>query len=229
MTKEEIRKEMETYLPYWKELKKDEQEKILQTVTFHHAKKGTIVHRAGQDCVGLLVLVKGQFRSYIVSEEGKEITVFRLYERDMCLFSVSCFMRNIDFDLWVEAKEDTDYWVMDADTYEMLLKKSMPVLAYTNELLSARFSDVMWMVDQIMNKSVDNRLAAFLIQEANEKDTNEVLVTHDRIARELGTAREVVSRTLKYLNQEGLISSGRGRVKIQNYKGLYQLAKKSLR
>lgn len=227
--KKEGENALKDYLPFWKQLKEEEKGHLLEGAALCRAKKGELIHRGNGDCLGFLIVRSGQLRAFVMSEEGKEITVYRLYERDMCLLAASCIFRNIDFDIWMEAREETDYWVIDPDLYGRLMEQSLPVMRYTNELMSARFSDVMWTMEQILNKSVDKRLAAFLVEEAGNEGGAEFSLTHERAARELGTAREVVSRMLKYFQQEGLVAASRGKIRILNQEALYELAKESLR
>lgn len=129
----------------------------------------------------------------------------------------------------MEAREETAYWVIPPVVYQELMDTSLPVMKYTNDLMSERFSDVMWTMEQILGKSVDKRLAALLIEEAQNTGEEEFSLTHDRAARELGTAREVVTRMLRYFQQEGLVLLARGKVRIVDRKRLFALAEESLR
>lgn len=221
--------EIETYLPFWSGLSVAQQEKIRSEAVEKTAEKGDIIHRGSGDCLGFVIIKSGQLRAYIVSEEGKEITVYRLFEHDMCLLAASCIFRNIDFEIWMEARERTTYWVIPPVVYQELMDQSLPIMKYTNDLMAERFSDVMWTMEQILGKSVDKRLAAFLVEESRSTGQNEFALTHDRAARELGTAREVVTRMLKYFQQEGLVKLSRGKLKILDSGRLYELAQESLR
>lgn len=174
---------------------------------------GTLV-KSGGDCLGLMLVKSGQLRAYVQSDDGKEVTLYRLLSRDMCLFSASCMMKNIQFDVSISAEKDTSVWVIPLDVYENLMKNSAIVANYTNELMSARFTDVMWLIEQIMWKSFDKRLAEFLVEESAVEESDELNITHEQIARHLGTAREVVTRMLKYFQMEGMVTLERGVVKI---------------
>lgn len=221
--------EIEAYLPFWESLTESQKEKIRLEAVLKTTGKGEIVHRGSGDCLGFLIVKSGQLRAYVVSEEGKEITVYRMFERDMCLLAASCIFRNIDFEIWMEAREETTYWVIPPVVYQELMDTSLPVMKYTNDLMAERFSDVMWTMEQILGKSVDKRLAALLIEEAQNTGEEEFSLTHDRAARELGTAREVVTRMLRYFQQEGLVLLSRGKVRILDRDRLYALAEESLR
>lgn len=179
-----------------------------------NVKKGTILHNGSMDCTGLLLIKVGQLRAYILSDEGREITIYRLFDMDMCLFSASCIMRSIQFEVTIEAEKDTELWVIPAETYGSIMKESAPVANYTNELMASRFSDVMWLMEQIMWKSLDKRVAAFLLEESAIEGTNELKITHEMIANHLGSHREVITRMLRYFQSEGMVKLSRGVVTV---------------
>lgn len=143
------------------------------------------------DCTGLLLVKSGQLRTYILSDEGREITLYRLFDMDMCLLSASCIMRSIQFEVTIEAEKDTDLWIIPAEIYKGIMKDSAPVANYTNELMATRFSDVMWLIEQIMWKSLDKRVASFLLEETSIEGTNELKITHETIANHLGSHRKL--------------------------------------
>lgn len=217
------------YLPFWSRLTPDEQQSLAQNTTLHEIKKGTILHNGNEDCVGLLVVTKGQLRAFTRSAEGKEMTLYRLFERDICLFSASCILNSIVFDLSVSAEQDSTLYRIPSDLYRAMMQQSPAVANFTNELMAQRFSDVMWLFDQVMNKRMDSRLAALLTEESELAGREELKITHDELARHLGTAREVVTRMLKYLQAEGAVTLSRGGVRIADRKKLLQLAQESLR
>ena len=175
------------------------------------------------DCTGLLLVRSGQLRAYILSDEGREITVYRLFDRDLCLFSASCMMRSVQFDLTIEAEKDTRLWVIPAEVYRQVMEQSAPAANYTNEVMAARFSEVMWLMEQVMWKSLDKRVAAFLLAEAAIEGTLLLRLTHESIANHLGTHREVVTRMLRYFQSEGMVRLSRGAVEIIDEKKLAAL------
>ncbi len=187
-------------------------------------KKGTVIHRGSLDCTGLLLVRSGQLRAYILSDEGREITIYRLIEMDVCLFSASCIMRNIQFDISIEAERDTQVWVIPADFYRELMEESAAVANYTNRLMSGRFSEVMWLMEQILWKRLDQRLADFLLQESVLEGETVLPITHEKIANHLGSAREVVTRMLRYFQGEGLVKLSRGCVELTDLRGLSALS-----
>lgn len=220
-----ISKEFQDFFPVWDKLTPHQQEKLANTVRYEYAKKGTIIHNGSLDCVGVLLIHSGQLRAYMISEEGREITLFRLFERDLCLFSASCMMPNIQFDTIIEAEKDTDFWLIPPNVYKSVMEASAALANYTNEILSSRFSDVMWLMEQIMWKSLDKRVASFLLEETSIEGTNELKITHETIANHLGSHREVITRMLRYFQEEGLVKLSRSKVTILDIKRLGTLQK----
>ena len=213
------------YFPVWDELSAEQQNKLNSAAIWHSVKKGAMIHGGTEECLGLLLICSGQLRAYICSEEGREITLYRLFERDICLFSASCVMNNIQFTLSIEAEKDTDFRVIPPGIYRSMMEKSAPLANYTNQIMSARFSEVMWLIEQIMWKSFDRRLAEFLQEESILEETSTLTITHEKIANHMGTAREVVTRMLKYFQQEGLVVLSRGKIQITDLKKLAEYNK----
>ena len=212
------------FFPMWNKLTPDQQNRLKDTASFRSIKKGTVIHNGSMDCIGLLLIQSGQLRAYILSEEGLEVTIYRLFEMDICLFSASCIMPSIQFEVIIEAEKDTDLWIIPAWVYKQLLEESAPLANYTNEIMASRFSEVMWLIEQIMWKSLDKRLAAFLLDEASLEGTNQLRLTHEIIGNHLGTAREVITRMLRYFQSEGIVKLTRGSVEITDPKKLAALA-----
>lgn len=209
--------------PIWDKLTKEQQDRISKAVVHRNIEKGTVLYN-GLDCTGLLLIRTGQLRAYILSDEGREITLYRLLDGDMCLFSASCIMSSLQFTINIISEKDSDIWVIPPDVYKNLMENSAAVANYTNELMASRFSEVMWLIEQIMWKSLDKRLAAFLIEESNLENTTSLKTTHEIIANHLGSAREVVTRMLRYFQSEGIVKLTRGTVEILDLQKLKQLS-----
>lgn len=214
----------EHFFPVWDQLDIAQKNRMLDSLIERQIEKGTIIHNGGMDCTGLLLVKRGQLRTYILSDEGREITLYRLFDMDMCLFSASCIMRSIQFDVTIEAEKDTGLWIIPAEVYKTVTEESAAVANYTNELMAARFSEVMWLMEQIMWKSFDKRLAAFLLEESTLEGDNTLKLTHETIANHLGTAREVVTRMLQYFRSEGVVKLARGTVEITDEEKLRQMS-----
>ena len=213
----------ENYFPVWSKLTADQRSKLRSQITYRQVEKGTVLHNGSLDCTGVFLIESGQLRAYILSEEGREITVYRLFDRDMCLFSASCMMRSIQFEIIIEAEKATRLWLIPVDAYRSVMEDSAPLANYTNEVMASRFSDVMWLIEQILWKSLDKRLAAFLLEEAAIEGTLSLKITHETIANHLGSHREVITRMLRYFQSEETVRLSRGCVTIQNQEKLRRL------
>lgn len=216
--------ELSEFFPVWDRLTPEQRRRLESAATRRRLRAGDMVHGAGTDCVGLLAVCSGRLRAYMLSEAGREITLYRLFERDICLFSASCMVKSLQFDMNIEAERDTELMVIAPDVYRGVMEESAALSNYTNELMASRFSEVMWLVEQILWHSFDRRLAAFLLEESALEGGDELNITHERIAAHLGTAREVVSRMLRYFQSEKLVSVSRGTIKIENARGLETVA-----
>lgn len=215
--------EFESYFPIWDKLNPAQQARIKCSLSQRQVRKGTVLHNGDMDCAGLFLIQSGQLRAYILSEEGREITIYRLFDRDMCLFSASCILRSIQFSVTIEAEKDTALWVIPPEIYKSLMEESAAVANFTNELMASRFSDVMWLMEQIMWKSLGKRLAAFLLEETVISGTNALKITHEIIANHLGSHREVITRMLRYFQSEGMVTLSRGTVTVADEKKLRAL------
>ena len=202
------------YLPIWDKLTADQQQRIANVIEFRKIKAGTQIHDSSSECLGLVLVRSGQLRAYILSEDGREITISRLFEYDVSLLSASCVMPDMQFNVMIEAEKDTEFWSIPACLFKNLVDESLAVSNYSRNLLSSNFSELMWLMEQIMWKSFDKRLAAFLLEEASLEDSNQLKITHERIAGHMGTAREVVTRMLRYFQSEGMVKLTRGTIEI---------------
>lgn len=203
-----------SYFPIWDKLTPAQQQQISGAVVSRSVKKGTVVHNGNLECTGLLLVKSGQLRAYILSEDGREITIYRLFDMDICMLSAFCIFRSIQFEVTIEAEKDTDLWIIPPFVYKRIMEESAPVANYTNEIMATRFSDVMWLMEQIMWKSFDKRLAAFLLEEARLEGSRTLKITHEIIGNHLGSPREVVTRMLRYFQSEGLVRLSRGTVEL---------------
>ena len=216
--------EFAEYLPFWNKLTEEQKQRIANVIEFRQIKKDTHIHDSSADCLGLVVVRSGQLRAYILSEDGREITISRLAQYDVSLLSASCVMPDMQFNVMIEAEKDSEFWSIPACMFKNLVDESLAVSNYSRNLLSGNFSELMWLMEQIMWKSIDKRLAAFLLEEAQLEQTNQLKITHEKIANHMGTAREVVTRMLRYFQSEGMVKLTRGTIEIINEEKLENLS-----
>ena len=206
--------------PIWDKLTPAQQQRIGQVISYHNVKKGTTIHDSSADCLGLVLIRSGQLSPFILSEDGREVTINRLLDYDVCLLSASCVMPDMQFNVMIEAEKDTSFWSIPACLFKNLVDESLAVSNYSRQLLSSNFSELMWLMEQIMWKSFDKRLAAFLLEEATIEGSSCLKITHEKIAAHMGTAREVVTRMLRYFQGEGMVKLTRGPIEITDKKKL---------
>lgn len=216
--------ELAQVLPIWPALTPAEQHAVGMAASLRTVAAGTLLHAGSEECTGFLLVTKGQLRVYSMSPQGRAITLYRLFERDLCLFSAPCVLHGIRFDVMIEAVTETSFWLIPALQWQMLMQSQTAVANWTNEIMASRFSEVMWLLEQVLWQRMDSRLAALLLEEAALADGDRLTLTHDALANHLGTAREVVTRMLRYLQREGMVTLSRGCVTLTDRKRLQVLA-----
>ncbi len=210
-------------LPFWDKISNEEKKLTLDNAIILKYKKSNIVYNDDADCKGLAIVKSGNLRAYMLSESGKEITLYRLFENDCCIMTASCLLKNITFDMIIEAERDCEIILVPSVTYERLSSSNLLIQDFTNQLISSRFSDVMWIMEQVVFMSFDKRLAIFLLEQSAIEDSDTITMTHDTIAKNLGSAREVVTRMLKYFQNSDLVYVSRGNIEIKDRKKLMGL------
>ena len=224
MNSQELIALFEKTFPFWNAMSNTDKETFLRSSHRVHFKKGTNIHD-GNECTGVILLKSGSLRLYILSENGKEITLYRLFPGDICILSASCVLDTITFDVFVDSEENSDCVVVGGCAYEELSRRMPEAKIFALETALSRFSDGMWVMQQILFMSMDKRLAIFLLDEITKNGTDTIKLTHEQLAKYMGSAREVVSRMLKYFSDEGILSSSRSEgIKILDKKKLRSLA-----
>ena len=216
--------EFKEFIPFWDKLTKAQQDQIAQVIEFRSVNKGAHIHDSSAECLGLILVKSGQLRAYILSEDGREITIGRLFEYDVSLLSASCVMPDLQLNVMIEAEKDSEFWSIPACLFKNLVDESLAVSNYSRNLLGSNFSDLMWLMEQIMWKSFDKRLASFLLEESALENSPSLKITHEKIANHMGTAREVVTRMLRYFQNEGMVRLTRGSIEIIDEKKLESLS-----
>lgn len=208
MNEEKLLELFKTTFPFWDKMSESDRETFMRSSYSVRFKKGTNIHN-GNECTGVILIKSGSLRLYLLSEDGKDITLYRLFPGEMCILSASCVLSSITFDVFVDSEEDSECVVVGGCAYEDLSRRMPEAKIFALESAAASFSEIMWVMQQILFMSMDKRLAIFLLDEASKSGSDTVKLTHEQIAKYMGSAREVVSRMLKYFASEGLVSSSR--------------------
>ena len=200
-------------IPFWKDLPEEEKEALRCSAFLRRYPKGSLIHGGQNECLGMLLLLQGEVRTYLLSEEGREITLFRLYAGDSCVLSASCVISQI-----------TTLLIVPSGVIAALSERELAVRCFLYEQATARFSDVMWSMQQILFRGLDRRLAAFLVQEAERTGASVIRMTHEEVAKHISSAREAVARMLKQFSEEGLVELKRGAIFLRDPAGLNTIA-----
>jgi len=211
-------------LEFWNKLKVQEQEELIKNSVIKEYKKGSIIHSENNECLGMMIITQGEIRTCIVSEEGREITLFKLSENDVCVLSADCVIKQITFDTLMIAESDCKILLINVSYFNQLINQNIYARCYTYELISEKFSNVMWVMKEILFDKFDKRLASYLIKQTQKNNNLKIKVTQEQIAKDLNTAREVVSRMLKRFELEKMIEIQRGIVRILDLGKLKELS-----
>lgn len=210
-------------LPFWQHLSQDEKNILINNAAIIEYQKGQLIHHGENDCAGILIIVSGKLRTYMISNEGKEVTLFYLQHHDVCVLSAACILDSIDFEVLVEAKTACQIIQISSAAFLQLTKQNIYAELFSYKLATERFSDVMWAMQQLLFMSFDQRLAAYLIEVSDRTNSLEIKITHEQIAQDLNSAREVVSRMLKHFAKEGYVHLSRGKILLINKQALASL------
>ena len=209
--------------PFWEKISETDRDYICENSYVITYSKGKNIHD-GSECSGVVFVRSGSLRLYMMSDEGKEITLYRLHRGDLCMLSASCVLDAVAFDVFVDAEQDSQCCVVSGPAFAAVSRRNPDIRIFALEAAVSRFSDVMWVMQQILFMSMDKRLAIFLSDEAARIGSSTIALTHGQIAKYMGSAREVVSRMLKYFANEGIVEVSRGGVTILDKKRLRELA-----
>lgn len=224
MQNEEFINIFKTAFPFWEKLNNEDKKLLINSSSLKNYKKGECIHSGSNECTGAILVQNGCVRSYILSEDGREITLYRLYKNDICMLSASCVLKAVTFDVFVDAETECDCIIVSGNALASVTSKNVYAENFALNIAVERFSEVMWLMQQILFMSFDRRLAIFLYDEITRSGSMTVNMTHEQIAKHTGSAREVVSRMLKYFESEKIVRLSRGGVEITDKKKLRSLA-----
>ena len=214
---------IQTHFDFWDKLNDIQRRMIENNILKATYIDGYNLYHSDNECLGVILLKRGGLRVYILSEDGREVTLYRLSPGDICILSSSCVLKNITFDVHIDVEGDTEVYILKIDVFSKLCQDNVYVenFAYRNTI--DRFSDVMWAMEQILFMSFDKRLAIFLLDEMVKSNSCVLNITQEQIAKYIGSAREVVSRMLKIFQADGILEQSRGVIHILDKEKLRRL------
>ena len=211
---------------FWDKLTESQKKLLCANTVYKEYKKKTNI--MGELCAvsespGALYVRSGVLRAYLLSEDGREVTLYRIFPGDVCVLSHGCLVEQINFDIYVDAETDTEVFSIRSGAFSAVLSENIYAENFALKVAASRLSDVIWTLEQIIFMSFDKRLATFLVDEISRTGENTVKLTHEQIAKYMSSAREVVSRMLKYFSEEGIVSLSRGGVTVTDKDRLRKL------
>lgn len=205
-------------LDFWDHLTDPEKKSVEHIAMIREYRKGSILHALEGDCLGLVVVLAGSVRAFMTSEEGREITLYHIGEGECDVLTAACILYQITFDTQMVLEEDSRILIIPTSVLAGLKQNNIYVRSFIYEILTERFSDVMWTIQQILFYGIDQRVAAYLI---NHSENGVVRATHEQIAREINSVREVVARIIRRFAEDGIVETGRSRIVIADRDRLY--------
>lgn len=206
--------------PFWDGLSREQQRAMEQGITKTFCEKKTRLHFGGGECAGVQIIEKGRARIFITSPNGGDITLFRLMDGDVSILSAACMLNGMDIELDMEMETECVIYTIPKKIYRKLYDESSAVKEYTMEMISEKFSDIMWLFNQFVFSNVASRVAGALLEHRGITGGDVLNITHDVLARDAGTAREVVTRILKQFQNDGLVKLTRGKIEVLDAPGL---------
>lgn len=206
-------------LPFWEHLSKQQQDLMLKSSKMVYYKAGESIYASDDDCLGAVFVQKGIIRAYLLSEDGKEATIYRVREHEPCVLSASCILSSITFDVQIGAETDCSILLIPAAIFSSIMKENIFMENFVYKLTAEKFSKVVEAMERMFFMNLIQRIAVFLLDESSKINNDTVYITQENLARNIGSAREAVSRNMKQMVKEGSIEIYRGGIKILD-KGL---------
>lgn len=208
---------------FWEHLSEEEKNTMLQSLRPLSYPAGQVIYSGESDCLGALFIQTGILRSFLMSDEGKETTMYRLRDGDVCVLSAACVLSSVTFDVQVEAETDCLALLLPTPVLHRLMQKNIYVENFLHKMMTEHFSDFITAMERMFFLNLQQRIAAFLLDESAAQHSDTLTLTQEQLARAIGSAREAVSRNLKLLVKAGYVEINRGTVQIVDKKGLYEM------
>lgn len=200
--------------PFWDTLGKADQREIAAQSRVMAFEDGAFVQGGKRGCAGVLFVLSGGLRAFLLSESGREITLFRLGAGECCVLAAACIMPMVSVEITINAKGPAEVLMVDSTCFANVAARNVELEAFMYRQSTERLSDVLRVMQHALFADANTRLATFLLGEMEREGTCELRITHEEIARHVGTAREVVTRSLKQLAAGGVVRMSRGVIVI---------------
>lgn len=205
-------------------LSEEEKELVKTNVVIRSYAKDEIIHSCTGDCLGLIYVLSGGIRVGIISKEGRQITLYKLAAGDTCVVSAACVLHEIRLESAITATADSRLLILNSKTLSKLVADNIRVRCYSYEIATKRFSDALFVLQEMILESFDVRLARYLLACLESEGKAELHMTQEEAALEVNSAREVVARMLRQFALDGLVEVKRGLILLKDIEGLKDIA-----
>lgn len=213
-------------LPFYPYLNAEEKSFLAASVRSYTVKRGEVIHSHNADCLGLLSVLSGTVSVSALSDDGKEVSVFLLKKGDTCTLSAACIMKSFDADVHFLAETNVTLSVLPAAPLNQVMHVNLRVECEIYKMASSLFGRVMQAMQRLLFFSIPHRIADFLLQESGGKDGVSLRLTHEQLAKYIGSAREVVTLCLKRFQENGYVTLSYGKITVIDAKALRRETKK---
>ena len=212
-----------TEVEFYKHLSENEKQMILTGCVKKQVKAGDLIYSPSRECIGVILVQSGIARTYLLSEEGKKATIYRFRSGEVCVFSMSCTISAITFDVEIEAEEDCELIIFPTDLLSKIGENNLYIENYIYKTATQSFSYIIEAVEQILFMTLEQRVVSFLLDETSVRKTNVLMMTQEQLAENIGSAREAVSRVLKNLGGQQMIEVTRGKIELLDKQKMYRI------
>jgi len=198
--------------PFYSNMTEADKKLLRESVTVSKLMRGQIMTGDNNRCLGILMVISGRLRLFRLSEKGREMTLYRIGAGEMCLLSGICALGSVDYHFSIEAERGSFLVILPSEVFKELLFRSEPFMSHVFGELAKKLILSIETIEMLLFSSIEERILAFLQSRANVK--GEVKATHEKMAAELGSSREVITRQLQKMSEKGLVKQERGLIAV---------------
>ncbi len=214
----DLRNELMESYPFLKDLNEDLLEELFNRIIINSYSIGDSMFNNIQSCIGFSFILEGTIRVYKLGDDGKEITLYRLKKGDNCFNTILCALTKSEDNSFTEIEENSVIALIPMDFFKRNLLDNSSFLKYIFKNLYNKFEDVVQGLEKVTFDSIENRLINYFKEKMKDNNGSKIIyTTHEKIAADIGSSREVVSRSLKALEKRGILKLSRGKIKIINW------------
>ena len=214
----DLRYELLKLYPFLRDVEDEILDLFFKRIIFNNYEAGQNLFNDKVSCIGFSFILEGRLRIYKIGEDGKEVTLYRIGKGDSCFNTILCALTDSEETSFADVEENAIIAILPMDLFKRYLVNNSSFLKYMFKNLYNRFENVVEGLEKVTFDSIENRLINYFNVKLEDNNGARIIyTTHEKIAADIGSSREVVSRSLKILEKRGLLELGRGKIKIKNW------------